>query len=110
MNEATKQAILHNAELLRITFNTLQHLIKERGQQKNGYSDAFVYASAAKGVYERWETEVRKVQFSSDFPIEKIRTDFAPPAPLPFPDPKEVAEQVRNSRFYKEMVSPRLTK
>lgn len=90
-----------NCELLRLTFNTLQGMIKEMNIEKNGlaHCNAFTLASCTKTVYERWEMERRKLWAVGSAPPS---TEFVPPSELPFPADlrKEIAEKSHKSDYY----------
>jgi len=104
MNPDKTLAHQKNAELLRLTFNTINGVIKEFQNKTwtgESHCDMFTLAAAAKIIYQRWEAEKRALR-----PEDLPSIDFCPPSPLPTPPipegrSREVAEAIQKSVFFK---------
>jgi hypothetical protein len=93
------EGIKRNLELLRATFHTLNHMVKESVNERTGLSNcnAITLSVAQKLVYERWEKEKRLLGGTA--PPSDV---FAPAEPVfsELERLKMVAE-IHNSPFYK---------
>jgi hypothetical protein len=98
-----RQLLQRNCELLRVCFNVLQSLIKERQTEKStlSYCDSFNMSLATKYVHERWEREKRQLE---QLGPAMVLTEFAGPAELPVPqlDAAGWKEHLQRSSFYNQ--------